>query len=215
MSRDGDRSAESVAELIDLERAQIGHDIHDLLIPLIFSASAELQPLIHRGSDDPLIADPDRQRVVTSQRRLEEALDLSRRLLTQIYPPELAHSGWLAAAKDSISRIVDDVELIWKVDESCPLLTPDLDHEVASASYRILVQAVRNAIAHGKGDTIAIRLLADSMVVVDDGRGFDPESVPADRFGLRSMRGRARLIGKRLDIESQIGGPTSVTLWLG
>ena len=70
------------------------------------------------------------------------------------------------------------------------------------------------AIAHGEGDTIAIRLLVDRLVIVDDGRGFDPESVPSDRFGLRSMRGRARLIGKRLDIDSQVGGPTSITFWL-
>lgn len=214
MSRDGDRSAESVAELIDLERAQIGHDIHDLLIPLIFAASAELQPLIHRHRDAPMIADDDQKRLVASQRRLQEALDLSRRLLTQIYPPELSQSGWLIAAKDAVARIADEVELVWKLDEACPLLAPDLDHELASASYRILIQAVRNAIAHGEGDTIAIRLLEDRLVIVDDGRGFDIESVPSDRFGLRSMRGRAHLIGKRLDIESQIGGPTSITLWL-
>ncbi|MEO1525963.1 MAG: ATP-binding protein [Planctomycetota bacterium] len=214
MSEGDDRGAESVAELIDLERSQIGHDIHDLLIPLVFAASAELEPLIHRRDGAAALSEQDQRRVLTSQGRLSEALDLARRLLTQIYPPELEQTGWLFAAKDAVGRIVGDTEIVWKVDAECPLLAADLNRDLASASFRILIQAVRNAVAHGDGDTIAVRALKERLVIVDDGNGFDPTSVPTDRFGLKSMHGRATLIGKRLEIDSQPGGPTSITLWL-
>ena len=214
MSQRGDRGAESVAELIDLERAQIGHDLHDLLIPLIFAASAELHPLIHRGNSEAPLSTKDQQRIAASQQRLTEALDLARRLLTQIYPPELESSGWLVAARDFVERTSGDQEVVWKVDNACPLLNPELDRDVGSAAFRILAQAVCNAVAHGGGDTIAIRLLPDQLVIVDDGRGFDPASVPTDRFGLRAMRGRAQLVGKKVAIESETGGPTTVTLEL-
>ena len=212
MSSDKVRSPSSAAELIDLERAQIGHDLHDLLIPLIFSASAELHPLIHRPEGDAPLKERDQQRVRTSQGRLEEALLLARGLLTQIYPPELEHQSWLFAAKDLVERIAQDVEVVWKIEETCPLLATDLPRDIASAAFRILAQAVRNAIDHGGGETIAIRLLDDKMLIVDDGKGFDPESVPADRFGIRAMRGRAQLIGKPLRIESEVGGPTTIAL---
>lgn len=214
MNSERGRVPNSVAELIDLERAQIGHDLHDLLIPLIFSASAELHPLIHRREGDVPLAERDQERVRISQGRLEEALLLSRGLLTQIYPPELEHQSWLFAAKDLVERIAQDLEVVWKVEEACPLLATDLPRDIASAAFRILAQGVRNAIDHGGGETIAIRLLGDKLLIVDDGKGFDPESVPADRFGIRAMRGRAQLIGKPLQVESEVGGPTTITLGL-
>jgi signal transduction histidine kinase len=50
------------------------------------------------------------------------------------------------------------------------------------------------------------------LEVVDDGRGFDPETAggAARRLGLASMRERARTAGGRLTIRSRRGGGTTV-----
>jgi len=54
--------------------------------------------------------------------------------------------------------------------------------------------------------------------ISDDGRGFDPSSVPSDHLGLGLgiIRERAEAIGASLDIESQPGRGTQVmVVWEG
>ena len=87
---------------------------------------------------------------------------------------------------------------------------------MASTCYRIVIEAVRNAIRHARAEQITIASAQENdrlkISITDNGSGFDPEAVPQDRFGLRSMRGRAKLIGGNLEIQSKPGGPTEVLL---
>jgi signal transduction histidine kinase len=213
--------AVSPAQMIDLERSQIGHDLHDLLLPLIFAASANLQTVIDSAdpSSDRVSIQPasidtaSLERLRQSGRWLQEALQCGRNLLTQIYPPELDRLPWLVAAKDVAERICGpDCEIMWKVDESSPVCDPNWDRDVAGCAYRILVESLRNAIRHGKAEAVSIRCQSDGLLIVDDGKGFVPDAVEPSRFGIRSMKGRAALVGKTLTVESQPGGPTTVRL---
>lgn len=199
-----------------MERAQIGHDLHDLLLPLIFAASANLQPLTD-GTNRPTAPseiDPAViSRVGQSQDWLQQALLVGRNLLTHIYPAELDQLTWLVAAKDTARRICGDgCEVIWNIDESSPVCDPNWDRDVAATAYRVLVESLRNAINHGKSETIAVRCQPDCLLIVDDGDGFDPSAVDTSRFGIRSMKGRAVLVGKSLTVDSVPGGPTTVRL---
>ncbi|MCO8121025.1 histidine kinase [Stieleria sp. TO1_6] len=201
---DGGVRVQTPAQIIDAERAQIGHDLHDRLLPLIFAASAKLQS-VSAASDD------DAQRITQAQQWLQEALVLGRNLLTEIYPPELDQLTWLAAAKDTVARICgDQAETVWTVAATSPVCDPHWERDVATSAYRVLIEAVRNALRHGKSDSISIRCQEDAILIVDDGEGFDPLQVPTSRFGIRSMKGRAALVGKRVSVDSQPGGPTTV-----
>ena len=75
-------------------------------------------------------------------------------------------------------------------------------------------------VANGQPDTVAggieIDLAAErsggvQLRVQDDGRGFDA-SHQNGGLGLGGMAERARLVGGRLDIKSQPGGGTALTL---
>ncbi len=206
----------TAAQIIDLERSQIGHDLHDLLIPLIFAASANLQAAT---ADDPTTAAgelaPLLDRIAKSDDWLQQALALARNLLTQIYPPELDQLSWLAAAKDTANRICGpDCQAVWDVDPKSPVCDSDWNRDLATTAYRVLIEALRNATRHGKAKTVAIRCQPDRLVIVDDGHGFDPAAIDPNRFGIRSMKGRARLVGKTVTVESAPGGPTTVTMTL-
>lgn len=203
-------------QIIDIERAQIGHDIHDLLIPLIFAASANLQAILRSAEDksaettvDPSLV----SRIEKSDQWLQQALVLGRNLLTQIYPPELDQLTWLAAAKDTAGRICGaDCELTWAVDAESPVCDPQWNRDVATSAYRILIESLRNAIRHGKAGSITIRCNPDELLIIDNGIGFEPGSVSPNRFGIRAMKGRAQLVGKTLTVDSRPGGPTTVRL---
>jgi signal transduction histidine kinase len=52
-----------------------------------------------------------------------------------------------------------------------------------------------------------------TLTVSDDGRGFDPAVPPGDgHFGLVGMRERAESIGARFQLQSTVGGGTTVTV---
>lgn len=214
----------SPSEIIDGERAQIGHDLHDLLLPLVFAASANLQSVLRQSKGDQ-IGDAELAKVRDANDWLHQAMQTGRGLLTQIYPPELEQIGWLAATKGTVRRLTEEnsisrspseisCEVMWTISSDSPVADPNWEIAVANAAYRVVVESVRNAIAHGKAESIAIRCSADSIAIVDDGSGFDVSAVAPTRFGIRSMKGRARLVGQEVTVESEIGGPTKVTFIL-
>lgn len=81
---------------------------------------------------------------------------------------------------------------------------------------RIVHEALANAAHHADATIVGVRLQVGEdrlrVRVVDNGRGFEPASVPEGRFGLTSMRERAALIGGRLRVLSRPGSGTRVVL---
>jgi two-component system nitrate/nitrite sensor histidine kinase NarX len=52
-----------------------------------------------------------------------------------------------------------------------------------------------------------------SVVIEDDGKGFDTaQPTPGGHFGLQIMQARAKHIGGRVELQSEIGRGTRVTL---
>ena len=197
-------------QLIELERAQIGHEIHDALLPLLFAASSGVASAIDHLPDN---ASESKQTLIQTSTWLVDAMQTARRLLKEIYPPQLVGSRWIRAAKDTIARLLEDsaVCIDWNTDQG----VEDTSQQVALAAYRITVESIRNAIRHGQSKHIQINATKDDdkieIVIRDDGNGFDSTKIPSDCFGIQAMRGRAALVGGSLGIDSQPGGPTIVT----
>jgi signal transduction histidine kinase len=84
---------------------------------------------------------------------------------------------------------------------------------VETACYRVLQEAVTNAIRHARARRIEVVMDADgpelTLEVRDDGCGFDADGRPAG-LGLLGMRERAELTGGQLDITSRPGEGTTV-----
>jgi signal transduction histidine kinase len=81
--------------------------------------------------------------------------------------------------------------------------------------YLIYKEALANIARHSGASTVAIDVLVDaghlSMVIRDDGTGFDPADVTPGN-GLRNIRERAALLRGHLDIEAKPGAGTTLTL---
>jgi signal transduction histidine kinase len=207
-----DTNHDQATRLIEDERAQIGHEIHDGLLPLIFAASSALSSVIDQADSA-----ATRERLHQAAGWLNEALQLGRHLLVEVYPPELTGNTWTAAATDTLERLFDQSET--KIDWQLDARVNETSAAVAAAAYRIVVEAVRNAIRHGKSSEVKIIAAHQAggiqVIIRDNGGGFDPSQVANDRFGIRSMTGRARLVGGSLSIDSAPGGPTTVTFSVG
>src|SRR5262249_54551804 len=91
-----------------------------------------------------------------------------------------------------------------------------LPEEVQVALYRIAQEAMNNVVKHAQASQIEVEVTgrADGMdlVVLDDGRGFDPTSVPPGHMGVGIMCERAEAIGAELKIGPRREGGTRVAV---
>jgi signal transduction histidine kinase len=95
---------------------------------------------------------------------------------------------------------------------------PSLSPQVELQAIRITQEALSNARKHAEATRATIKMNARddevTIIVEDDGRGFDLEATKDDwtKFGLRNMRERAKSIHSNLNIESTLEKGTRVTL---
>lgn len=88
--------------------------------------------------------------------------------------------------------------------------------EVETCVYRVVQEALTNAAKYARASRVGVVVTRPagglSVVIEDDGAGFDPDAVPCGRLGLLGMRERAGLVGGTLSVESGAGTGTTVTL---
>ena len=90
-----------------------------------------------------------------------------------------------------------------------------LDGRLSREVLRVAREALTNIVRHAQAHSVRLGLLyeqaAVSLLVQDDGQGFDPKSGwQADRFGLRAMTERARELGATVDVDSLAGWGTRI-----
>jgi signal transduction histidine kinase len=97
-----------------------------------------------------------------------------------------------------------------------------LSREVELALYRIAQEALNNIVHHAKAKRAALHIVFEKEIkleVTDDGIGFSVPKSPADfapsgHFGLLGMRERADLISARLEVQSEAGHGTQLSVRL-
>ena len=94
-------------------------------------------------------------------------------------------------------------------------LPEPLGESYTLAAYRIVQEAVTNALRHADAHAIMVRIGADTrslaIEIVDDGRGLPHDWQRPGRFGVRGMRERARALGGEVEIANRAEGGTRVT----
>ena len=90
-----------------------------------------------------------------------------------------------------------------------------LEATLARGVLWVAREALTNIVRHAQARSVRLGLLyeraAVSLLVQDDGQGFDPKSDwQGDRFGLRAMTERARELGATVDVDSLAGWGTRI-----
>ncbi len=98
-----------------------------------------------------------------------------------------------------------------------------LARDAELALYRIAQEALNNVIRHAAATQASLEVQYGArevgIIVKDNGVGFvvpalPTEFAPSGHFGLLGMRERAELIGARLEVRSQPGAGTELSVWL-
>jgi two-component system sensor histidine kinase DegS len=206
-----------ILEAQESERLRLAEDLHDGPAQALANALFHIEIIQRSLRLDPTKTESE---IRALQALLERELDAVRDYISQLRPALLQDGDLEAALRDSVSEL-EGAGITVHTDLSAP--DEILDGPRRTVALRIAQEAMRNARKHsGAGNVWLQTKVSDgehptwTLVVRDDGRGFDPEEtrVRGSRrhFGLRFMRERADLIGARLEIEPDPSSGTLVRL---
>ena len=90
-----------------------------------------------------------------------------------------------------------------------------MEESLASGVLRVAREALTNIVRHAQARSVRLGLMyeptAVTLLVQDDGQGFDPKAEwQGDRFGLRAVSERARVLGATVDVDSLAGWGTRI-----
>ena len=108
------------------------------------------------------------------------------------------------------------------VHEDVPAVAPPLSEDHTTMLYQCVRELLFNVLKDAGTDRASVRMTDDGqgkleIVVHDDGTGCDPVAIResrGDKFGLFSIRERMEAIDGWMELESQPGAGTTVTLGL-
>jgi len=192
------------------ERRRIALEMHDQFGQQLSALSLQLSALKRKsGRRTNLGAQLASLEVLT--RQLDTDLEL---IISRLRPPALDDLGLVAALTNYVKYWSGHFDIDGELHTS-GLESGRSTDEIDTALYRIAQEALINVAKHARATTVAIVLDRRpdrvSLIVEDDGVGFDPETVgPRQRFGIVGMRERTMLVGGTLDVESTPGNGTSV-----
>ena len=204
------RLEKEILEVSEEERRRIGQDLHDGLGQMLTGigllsqdVTRQLEAEHHECADD----------MAEITDHVKEADQYARDLSHGLIPVDVEANG-LAEALRRLSQ-----NAVRMFDVACSFREVDTvlvhNNTVATHLYRIVQEAVSNAVRHGEADDIKI-ILAEGdeqirLQVRDDGTGFDTDAADGSGMGVNIMNHRARIIGGTLEMSSELGDGTVVT----
>ena len=197
------RSRENVVLAREEERRRVRRDLHDGIGPLLSALGTHADVAALRLERDPAtVAEPlGRIRQIA-----DDAVAGLRGVVDDLQPVGLDELGLLGALQELATALSSDdgrVQITGTTGTSLPAA-------VEVAVYRIVAEAVSNALRHGHARLVTVALAREEshldLEVRDDGAGV-PESAAAG-VGLASMRDRADELGATFSLDTSERGTT-------
>ncbi len=206
------QQAQQVAALE--ERNRLARDLHDSVTQTLFSITltAESTKAMLTRRPEKVEAQVDRL-----QNLARGALAEMRSLIFQLRPAALQEQGLVAALEKHVAalRTKEHFEISLNIEGD-----RRLSEEHEQTLYRIFQEAFNNITKYASANHVWVDLIITdqeaSLVIRDDGQGFDAQSVLTQRnrssLGLTSMQERTELAGGTLNIESTPGNGTLISV---
>jgi PAS domain S-box-containing protein len=200
----------AVLDISTREQRRIGQDLHDGLGQHLTGIAFMGKVLEDRLAEAAPAEAPEAAKIV---RLVNDSIKMTRELARGLLPVVAEARGLMSALEQWSGEVSDLFHVACRFECRHPVLIHDSTQ--ADHLYHLAQEAVNNAIKHGKPASIAIALTSvngrGSLVIQDDGMGFEPASAAHPGLGLRIMQYRAKMIGGSLELESFPGVGTIVS----
>ena len=199
--------AAKLLQTLESERQRVARELHDDVGQALATIGVLLDALDLSPSAVPESAKPALAATRATITQITESLA---RIVREYHPADLLGLGLEDTLRAHGRHFAERHKLALRV-TTAPvegLLTPEQELHV----YRVVQEALANAVRHGRAEHVAVDVArsAEAVVVriVDDGAGFDGAHPPAHGIGMVTMRERAMLMHGELTVASAPGDGT-------
>lgn len=187
------------------ERARLARDLHDEL------GQAQTAVLLGlRSVANARTLDEARDRAASVHEIAVGAVESTRRMARGLSPSVLTDFG----LSEAVERVCEDVSSATGIDitRAIDTGTERLDPSIEIAAYRVVQEALTNAIKHANATAVSVRLRLERerliLDIIDNGRGMPDPGDAGSGLGLAGMRQRVLVLGGEFRVTS---GPVSGT----
>ena len=180
------------------ERARIGRELHDDISQRLAMLAIDLEQF----GNDPSTFQKSRQEV---RQKLDQILQDVQALSHELHSSKLEYLGVVSGMQSWCREFGErqKLEIDFRSD-----VASTLSFEVGVSLFRVLQEALHNAVKHSGVKRVQVQLAEHSnevhLIVSDSGRGFDVEAARQGLgLGLTSMQERARLVNGSVTVESK------------
>lgn len=186
-------------DLQEEERRLMARELHDEIgqhVAAIEMASIVLDSTAAGGDA------ASRGSLLRIRESVSEIHQLSRRMIRRLRPAALDTLGLAGGLQTLLMQWKSGQPQLAVVDEIDPQCDR-VDAYTATHVYRIVQEALSNAVRHARADQVQVQLLMVRnelrLRIADDGHGFDPD-VRTPGLGLMGIRERVKALGGELEI---------------
>jgi signal transduction histidine kinase len=191
------------------ERNRLARDLHDTVKQQTYATRMQLTAAKNLLGPDPSAAAGHLDTALQLNRDTQQELKL---IIDELRPAALEGKGLAQALKEYAERWQEHTGIRVKTTISGERSLP---FEVEQALYRVLQEALANIARHAEADAVGLSLGMSpekvTLVVADNGRGFDVATVSPSSYGLAGMRARLSEVGGMLRVESTLSAGTTLT----
>jgi PAS domain S-box-containing protein len=190
------------------ERASVAHELHDYVDGLLL-----LSINLDRVRQTPKSVSEGNEQIAETSRQIEDlAMDLQN-LSNRLHSSKLEYLGLAAAAASFCKELSDKTKV--EVQFASEGIAEHLPQDVSLCLFRVLQEALQNALSHGGSHRVEVLLRGGSnevyLTVRDSGVGFDvDDAANTPRLGLAIMKERMKLANGEFSVQSQRGRGTTI-----
>ena len=191
-------------EIQELERRAIARDLHDEIGQALTAIKLNLRELRTLPNCEPV-----EEQIADSLEILAQVLQRVRSLALDLRPSLLDELGLVPALRWYVGRQAERAG--WDLKFFAEGVTSRPSPDIEIACFRLTQEALTNVARHAQAKNVEVRLETRqqelSLVIRDNGIGFDPEAIrtgarAGTSVGLSGMEERVRLAGGHITIDS-------------
>lgn len=197
------------------ERSHLARELHDEIGPVLTTVNLTLEAVRARVGPD--VA----ERLDESRRVVDRAIEQVRSLSLDLRPASLDLLGLEPALRSYLARQAAHAGLALAFTSS--LGARRLPPALETVCFRVVQEAATNVLRHARATRLQVDLRRSGaevrVTIRDDGAGFDVAAarervLRGEGFGLVGMRERVQLFGGRFEVDSAIGGGTTIEVYV-
>jgi len=199
------RLEKEIIEISSREQRRIGHDLHDSLCQQLTGIGFLCKALETKIADKLPLEVSEAGEIV---HHIDRAITLTRKFSRSLDPVGLETNGFIHAISELAVMNENFFGIPCQFDYTETVTIEDTD--TAIHLYRIVQEALHNAMKHGNATRVVITLTTDgktnTLSVTDNGRGIPETAHQCAGMGLSIMKYRASMIGASVEINNHADG---------